>query len=60
MDQLIYYRWPDGFICLHCGDGQGYFINGWHIYQSTACTRQVSVRADTIFEVSKLPLVKWF
>ena len=60
LDQLIRYRWPDGFICPHCGHDQGYFIGGRHIYQCTACTRQVSVMAGTIFEDSKLPLVKWF
>jgi transposase-like protein len=57
---LIRYRWPDGFIYPHCGHDRGYFMGGWHIYQCTACTRQVSVTAGTIFEASKLPLVKWF
>ena len=60
LSQLIHYRWPDGFICPHCGHDQGYFIGGRHIYQCTACARQVSVTAGTIFEASKLPLVKWF
>jgi transposase-like protein len=60
LGQLIRYRWPDGFICPHCGHDRGYFIGGRHIYQCTSCARQVSVTAGTIFEASKLPLVKWF
>ncbi|WP_445082946.1 transposase [Candidatus Nitrotoga sp. 1052] len=40
------------FICPHCGHDQGYFIGGRHIYPCTACTRQVSVMAGTIFEAS--------
>jgi transposase-like protein len=60
LGQLIHYRWPDGFICPHCGHDKGYFIGGRHIYQCTACARQVSVTTGTIFESSKLPLMKWF
>lgn len=52
LDQLIRYRWSDGFTCPHCGHDQGYFIGGRHLYQRTACTRQVSVMAGTIFEAS--------
>lgn len=60
LGQLIRYRWPGGFICPHCGHDRGYFIGGRHIYQCTACARQVSITAGTIFEATKLPLVKWF
>lgn len=60
LGQMIRYRWPDGFICPHCGHDRGYFIGGWHIYQCTACARQVSVTAGAISGAGKLPLAKRF
>jgi transposase-like protein len=60
VDQLIRYRWPNGFVCPHCGHDRGYFMGRRHLYQCASCAHQVSVTAGTIFEASKLALVKWF
>lgn len=56
---LVRLRWPNGFQCRHCGDGQP-----WHTARGRlvcrACRTQVSVAAGTIFQDSHLPLRVWF
>lgn len=55
-------RWPQGFVCPHCGGKtHSRFDEGQHTYwQCSACRRQTSLRSGTIFHGSKLPLHKWF
>jgi transposase-like protein len=52
-------RWPDGFECPRCGSGKAWFTKRG-LYKCAACAYQVSVKAGTIFERSRLPLTVWF
>ena len=59
---LVRWRWPEGFRCPDC-EGRKHCIvkRGARIlYQCTACRKQTSVTAGTIFASSKLPLRLWF
>jgi ribosomal protein L37AE/L43A len=53
---LVGWRWPDGFECPDCG-GRAHCIvmrDAWTLYQCNVCRKQSSVKADTVFESSKL------
>ncbi|MBI4737628.1 MAG: IS1595 family transposase [candidate division NC10 bacterium] len=52
-------RWPGGFVCPGCG-GQRAWTMGRGLWLCSACRRQTSVRAGTIFQDSRLPLTRWF
>jgi transposase-like protein len=53
-------RWPDGFMCPNCGANKYSFLVPKRLFQCSACGKQTSVRAGTIFHHSKLPLRTWF
>jgi transposase-like protein len=53
-------RWPNGFICPHCGHDEGYYIHARRVYQCAHCEKQTSVTAGTVFHSTNLPLTKWF
>ena len=55
-------RWPKGIIvCPCCGSTRKiYHVGRNHIYKCADCNKQFSVRKNTIFEESRLPLQKWF
>jgi transposase-like protein len=58
-DYLFALRWPDGFVCPRCaGDRAWQMSRG--LWLCTDCRRQVSIRAGTIFQGSRLPLTLWF
>ncbi len=57
---LAQQRWPNGFICPHCGHDKAHFITTRHLYQCARCRHQVSVTSGTLFHASNLPLRKWF
>ena len=52
-------RWPHGFVCPSCGAR-----DGWMTARSTmfcsACKRQTSMTAGTIWHGSHIPLTSWF
>jgi transposase-like protein len=55
-------RWPEGFVCPDCG-GQRHsvvYCDGDRLWQCTACRKQTSLTAGTIFESTRLPLRLWF
>ena len=60
-------RWPNGFVCPHCGSSKGWRLAArpW-VYQcggrngSAPCRRQTSVIAGTVMHGSHLPLRTWF
>jgi transposase-like protein len=56
---LFELRWPDGFICPHCG-GRKAWSTSRGLKLCGACRRQISVTAGTIFQDSHLPLTLWF
>lgn len=55
-------RWPDGFVCPACGGSArtSYERAGLRYWQCGGCQRQTSLISGTIFEASKLPLLRWF
>ena len=57
---LIKMRWPDGFVCPHCGLTEHSYSAARQIFQCSGCRVQTSARAGTIFHKSRTPLVKWF
>jgi ribosomal protein L37AE/L43A len=57
---LIAMRWPDGFVCPQCGGKAHSYTAVRRIFQCSACRKQTSARAGTIFHKSTTPLTKWF
>jgi len=52
-------RWPEGFRCPACGEAKAWLTRRGDLYCS-ACRRQTSVTAGTIFEGTRKPLRLWF
>ncbi len=57
---IVASRWPDGFVCPSCGGAQHSLIKSHGLFQCSACRRQTSPIAGTIFASTKLPLRLWF
>ncbi len=55
-------RWPSGFVCPGCGGSQHSLLHrdGEKLWQCSACRKQTSLTAGTIFESTRLPLRLWF
>lgn len=65
-------RWPDGFVCPHCGSRTGWKLRSkpwvWECGGDKAdehgelipCRKQTSVIAGTIMHKTHLPLRQWF
>ncbi len=49
-----------GFRCAGCGHGQAYSHKKRLIEECTACGKQHSILAGTLFEQTKTGLAKWF
>lgn len=56
---LYQLRWPEGFVCPRCTGTKGWLTNR-SLCKCAGCGYQVSVKAGTIFERSRLPLSMWF
>lgn len=50
----------DKAVCPFCGHKHCYLHNGIDRFTCKQCQKQFSLRINTIFEDSRLPLVKWF
>ena len=57
---VMRWRWPSGFVCPVCAGQQHSFVKTRALYQCSACRRQTSVIAGTIFAATKVPLCTWF
>jgi len=57
---LVKKRWPDGFCCPRCGNNAAYFIEKHRRFQCTACRRQTSLTAGTVFHRMRQPLLTLF
>ena len=59
---LEFLRWPDGITCPLCGSSRKIhrYTSRAGIYKCGDCKKQFSIRKDTIYEESRLPLQKWF
>jgi transcription elongation factor Elf1 len=53
-------RWPEGFVCPRCGGRRFSALARRGLHQCSACRRQTSLTAETIFHKSRVPLDKWF
>jgi hypothetical protein len=55
-------RWPEGFVCPHCGsDEEPYRITTRPgVLECRKCRRQTSLTAGSIMERSHTPLCTWF
>jgi transposase-like protein len=52
-------RWPDGFSCPKCGHDKAW-ITRRYLHVCSACGKQTSLIAGTIFGGTRLPLLTWF
>src|SRR5256714_4917548 len=57
---LEHLRWPDGVKCLRCQSEKLSRVYERGLFACDACGYQFSVKVDTIFHDSHLPLTKWF
>ena len=59
-EAVMRWRWPSGFVCPGCAGQHHSFVKTRALYQCSACRRQTSVIAGTIFAATKVPLCTWF
>ena len=59
-EAVMRWRWPLGFVCPVCGGKHHSLVKTRALYQCTACRRQTSLIAGTIFAATKVPLGTWF
>src|ERR1700730_13413648 len=52
-EAVMRWRWPSGFVCPVCAGQHHSFVKTRALYQCTACRRQTSVIAGTIFAATK-------
>jgi transposase-like protein len=58
-EYLFQARWPDGFRCDGCGHGDAYTLRTRLVHECTACGKQHSLLAGTLFEPTKTGLARW-
>src|SRR5438477_12259833 len=59
IDVVAAMRWPNGVACPACGHREHYYLKTQKRWKCKECGRQFSVKLNTIFEDSPLPLDKW-
>lgn len=52
-------RWPKGAICPYCKQDKNITPRKEGFYRCNSCKKDFTVRTDTIFERSHIPLHKW-
>ncbi len=57
---LYEHRFPNGFVCPHCGGTKCSFIRTRWLYQCSSCRKQISMTAGTVMHRTHLPLTSWF
>jgi transposase-like protein len=60
LQAIIEKRWPNGFSCPHCQSGNTTRLAKRRAFQCNQCKRQTSITAGTLFEKTRIPLLKWF
>jgi hypothetical protein len=58
-EYLFQARWPDGFRCDGCGHGDAHGLRTRPVHECTACGKQHSLLAGTLFEQAKTRLARW-
>ena len=59
-DYIRRLRWPDGFICPHCGVSGEPWMMSDELLRCRSCRGRTSLTAGTIFEGTRKPLRTWF
>jgi transposase-like protein len=59
-EYLARVRWPNGFMCPGCGCGGGWTLQARGLIECSACHRQTSITAGTVFHGTHKPLKLWF
>jgi transposase-like protein len=59
IDAVALMRWPAGPQCPDCNTKNPYYIKTQKRWKCRDCRRQFSVKVETIFEDSPIPLQKW-
>ncbi|MDH3209974.1 MAG: IS1595 family transposase [Burkholderiaceae bacterium] len=59
LDYLDWLRWPDGFLCPHCGCRASWEMAG-AMRRCVDCRRRVSRTAGTILQDTRTPPTVWF
>ena len=59
LDYLEWLRWPAGFVCLACGQDEGWRLADAR-FKCSGCGGRTSVTAGTIFDRTRTPLTVWF
>lgn len=52
-------RFPNGLVCIHCGNTEVWKIRGGKLYTCKDCRKQFTIRTGTVMQDSKIPLQKW-
>lgn len=52
-------RWPDGPVCVRCGETKVANLEARNLYECASCGYQFSVTAGTVLHDTHLPLWKW-
>ncbi|MGG1878991.1 IS1595 family transposase [Paenibacillus cisolokensis] len=62
METLIAMKWPSGFICPRCAHTRCSRLTSRRItlFECGRCKHQTSALVSTMFEGTRLPLLKWF
>jgi transposase-like protein len=58
-EYLVKLRWPEGFLCPHCGGRSGWATRR-DLLVCAGCQYQASVTAGTVFQDTHKPLTLWF
>ena len=53
-------RWPKGFVCPHCLQNGGWWLEKHLRFECKACHRQTSPLSGTLLHRSHFPLRLWF
>lgn len=61
VDFVAAMRWPNGVICPHCDSKRVSYLSSRRIWKcmAKACHKQFSVKTQSVFEDSPVPLDKW-
>lgn len=59
-DYIRRLRWPDGFVCPHCGAKGEPWAMSDQLLRCRCCHARTSHTAGTVFERSRKPLRTWF
>lgn len=52
-------RWPDGIMCAYCDSPNTIPTPSQQRHQCNVCCKQFSVRTNSVFENTRIPLHKW-